>query len=315
MPLPIPHLRQSFEDKLSDVSRRYRALVPSAGERIDPAALVQGHWDRSDFQLCQGELFQFELFAKHLHDVKGMRPDVFEAFKAKLYQCATADNYYGLRMEANIASTLARGDMPFEFQDRPDFSVQGGAIYIECGSVWPDTSDRERDYRERVASTIRKKSRKRYATPKTVLAIEITSVLAAMTTHHAREVDTDFNQFLAALLNGTDFGAVLLFSIVYSHETGILHSAYVRFDSPRMDSSLLGFMNTQFPMGSFRVFQPFAAAGRTPFTVYRATYRNVPRSGEAVIDLPLKPFMPVRSALTVWVPGPVPVSGFTWSIT
>jgi hypothetical protein len=168
----------SYEDKLAAVSGKYRALVPSAGEKIDPISLVQGHRDRGDFQSCLGEMFQLELFAKWLADVNSTRPDVFEVFKSKLYQCATIDNYAGLHMEARIASSLVRKGLPFEYQKRADFSVQGGSIYIECSSVWPDTS-REKDYRDRVASKIAKKNRMGYAAPNAVLAIEVTSVLAA----------------------------------------------------------------------------------------------------------------------------------------
>ena len=280
----------NYYEKLGGVVAKYRALVPDTGEAIDPSAIVQHHFDKGEFHLCQGELFQFEFLVQWLTDVRTTRPDVFDEFKARIYQCATADNHFGLRMELRIASALARINVPFVFQDRPDFSLYGGALGIECGSVWPDTNRREKDYRDRIGSIIRKKGQKRYATPNTLLAVEMTSVMAAMATHQAREQDTDFNEFLSELINATSFGGLLLFTTIYSYKTEILASAYARFESPRIDASLLEFMDNFFPKGDYKVYKTFVPGEKTMFSIYKITYHNVPRSGEGIIDLPLVPF-------------------------
>jgi len=246
-----------YKYALIDVTGRYRTIVPNEREEFDPIALVQGHWLRGELDLCKGELYQLQLFVKDLNDVRNARSDVFELLKAKVYQCRTADNYFGLRMEAKMAAELVKTKLPFDYRDRPDFSVQGGTVNIACSSVWPDISDPVRDYRNRIASKIEKKGRLGYAKPNTLLAIDSTIVTAAMANHGLLDEKTDLNQFLANVIDRMAYGAVLSYNTVYSGATGMLMSVYSRFDSPRMDAALLIFLDTYFPLGDLTVYEPF----------------------------------------------------------
>ena len=243
--------------KLQAVEVAYRSLVLGSGKCIDPVALVRKCLDQGSLEKAAGELYQLELFCKHLNDVRGARTDVFDELTRRLQQCAQPDNYYGLRMETRIASSLVRKGLVFELRERPDFSIDGDSLFIECGSVWPDTSDPAKDYRARVTSAIEAKNRKRYATYKTILALENTSVIAAMVDHGKLEDDTDFHAFLSHLANRMDFGSVLLFSTVYSHRTFQISSTYNRMDSPSIDETLLAFLERFFPRLDIRVDLPF----------------------------------------------------------
>lgn len=243
--------------KLQAIEVAYRLLVPENGESFDPTALVRRLLDQDNLEKAAGELYELEFFCKHLNDVRGARYDVFNELTRRMQQCAQPDNYYGLRMEARIASSLVRKRLVFELRERPDFSIYGDSLFIECASVWPDTSDPTRDYRARVASAIKSKDRKRYATSKTFLALENTSVIAAMMGQGKLEDDTDFHVFLSKLKNGMDFGSVLLFSTVYSHHTFQLTSTYTRMDSPCIDKELLVFLEMFFPRIDVRVDLPF----------------------------------------------------------
>lgn len=243
--------------KLQSVEATFRLLALSNQKCVDPVALVRQHLERGDVERAVGELYQLEFFCKHLDDVRSARSDVFEGLMKRMAQCAQSDNYYGLRMEARIASSMARKGLAFELRERPDFSVDSGAIFIECGSVWPDTSNPAKDYRTRVASAILAKDRQRYATSNTILALENTSVIAAMVDHGRMESDTDFHEFLSQLVSGMDFGSVLLFTTVFSYHTSQIHSAYNRMDSPRIDPRLTAFVETFFPRPGVRIDQPF----------------------------------------------------------
>ena len=243
--------------KLQAVEVAYRSLVLGSGKWIDPVDLVRNFLDQDSLEKAVGELYQLEFFCKHLNDVRCARQDVFNELTRRMQQCSQPDNYYGLRMETRIASSLVRKELVFELRERPDFSIDGDSLFIECGSVWPDTSDPAKDYRARVASAIEAKNRKRYATYKTILALENTSVIAAMVDQGKLEDDTDFHAFLSHLANKMDFGSVLLFSTVYSHRTFQISSTYARIDSPSIDKTLLAFLDRFFPRLDIRVDLPF----------------------------------------------------------
>jgi hypothetical protein len=251
-----------FDLMLQWTAAGYRALIPARGERLDPAQIVLEHMQRGDADLAQGEMFQLQLFVRHLGDVQRHRPDVFAGLQTRMYACAQADNYFGLRMEANIASTLARARVPFALQERPDFSVNDGELFLECSSVWPDTKKPERDYRARVDAALRKKAGQRYARTDTALAVEITSVMAAMVTHRRQPKDTDFHEFLENRLNASGYGSLLLFSITYSGRERTLESCYLRLDARVIDPRLRTFLEERFPLGDHRVYEPFTPGQR-----------------------------------------------------
>lgn len=251
--------------KLQKVENTYRALVPdNLKSNLDPVRLVHQHLNEGSIERAAGELFQLEFFCKHLNDVRGYRPDVFDGLVKRIIQCAQPDNYYGVRMETRIASSMARKGLIFELRERPDFSVEGGTVSIECGSVWPSTSNPEKDYRERVSSTIRNKDRKRYATSKTILALEVTSVIGAMIDHGKLDDETDFHYFLSQLVNNMSFGSVLLFSTIFSQRENRTYSTYNRIDSPRIDSRLAIFMENNFPQSGIRIDRPFVPGQTKP---------------------------------------------------
>lgn len=243
--------------KLQAVEASYRSLVPGSGKCIDPVALVRKCLDQGSLEKAAGELYQLEFFCKHLNDVRSARQDVFNELTRRMRQCAQPENYYGLRMETRIASSLVRKELVFELRERPDFSIDGDSLFIECGSVWPVTSDPAKDYRARVESAIQAKNRKRYATHKTILALENTSVIGTMVDQGKLDDDTDFHAFLAHMANRMDFGSVLLFSTVYSHRTFQILSGYNRIDSPCIDKTLLAFLDRFFHRPEIRVDLPF----------------------------------------------------------
>lgn len=241
-----------FLTKLQAIEAAFRSLLPGSGKGIDPVALVRKCLDRGSLVEAAGELYQLEFFCKHLNDVRCARQDVFDELTRRMQQCAQPDNFYGLRMETRIASSLVRKGLGFELRERPDFSIDGDSLFIECASVWPNTSDPAKDYRARVASAIQAKNRKRYATYKTILALENTSVIAAMVDHGKLENDTDFHAFLSPLTNEMHFGSVLLFSTAYSQRTFQIISTYDRMDSPSIDETLRAFVERFFPRQDMR---------------------------------------------------------------
>ena len=251
-------------EKLLAVEQAYRSLIPAQQtNRLDPVTLVLKYLTDNRLEHAKGEIFALEFFCKHLRDIKNLHPDVFNEFVKRMLLCVQPDNYYGLRMEARIASSLARKRLNFNLQERPDFNVGNGEFFIECGSVWPNSFKNSKDYRERVISTINSKNKKRYAAQNTILAIEITSVVGAMINQGRLDEDTDFHGYLFYLANEMNYGSILLFSTVFSGEHNQILSAYDRIDSPRIDQSLFSVMEKYFKKDGIRINQPFVPGQST----------------------------------------------------
>ena len=250
--------------KLHAVEQTYRSLIPAhQTTRLDPVQLVQQYLTDSNIEQAAGEIYALEFFCKHLSDTQSLRPDVFEELAKRMLLCVQPDNYYGLRMEARIASSLARKRLNFNLQERPDFNIGNGEFFIECGSVWPNSLKNGKDYRERVASTIKSKNKNRYATKNTILAIEITSVVGAMISQGKLDDDTDFHGFLCSLANEMNFGSILLFCTVFSGENNSINSVLDRIDSPQIDQCLLLAMDRYFKKDGVRINQPFVPGQST----------------------------------------------------
>ncbi|WP_332775980.1 hypothetical protein [Polaromonas sp.] len=203
---------------------------------------------------------------KNLEDIRRLQPSVFEDLKEKFYQCGTNYNHFGLRMEARIASSLSRKNVTFEYADAPDFFIvhEDQQIFIECTSVWPDTSSRDKDYRKNVALAIQKKAEKKYSNENTAVAMDVTSILAAMITHGTRDEATDFYQYLGPVLDQSKLGAVILFNTVYSAEVNMLHFVYNRFDCPKISPALRNFMDATYPVVGGKLCEPVIPGARTP---------------------------------------------------
>lgn len=135
----IPLQEISLQAKLATLQREYRELIPSRNAAFDPLKLVTAFAAKGDLQSCQSEIFQLELLIKNLSDVRKPRPDVFSSLRSKIYKCGDYSNHVGLRMEARIASSLARKAVGFAYLDAPDFTVnvEGGTAFIECTGVLP----------------------------------------------------------------------------------------------------------------------------------------------------------------------------------
>ena len=253
-----------LDQKIALVAGSYRSLIPNQGERIDPISIVQVLYSAGEFELCQGELYQVELLIKNLKDVKLLRPSLFTDLKTKLYQCGTNHNHFGLRMEARIASSLSRKKVTFEYTDAPDFSIarEDGTVFIECTSVWPQTSARHKDYREKVKLAIEKKAAKAYSNTNTAVAMDITSVIAAIITHGVREDSSDFHQYLSHDLSQMNLGAVILFNTVFEVSTNVIHFAYSRVDCLQISCTLRDFLDEFYPKGEIRLYGAFVPGAR-----------------------------------------------------
>jgi len=285
-PITLPEI--SLQAKIATVQNEYRELVPWKNEAFDPVKLVTAFAAKGDLQSCQSEVFQLELLIKNLNDIRKPRPDVFSSLRAKIYKCGNYSNHVGLRMEARIASSLARKGVGFSYVDAPDFTVkvEGGTAFIECTGVLPADVPHGKDMRYKIASAINKKSAMPYANGSTAVAVEATSVFAAMITAGLSGDDTDLNQYLPPLLASTSLGAVLVFHVVYDREASFLRFVYHRFDCHGIALELKRLLDEEYPFVGGQIRNPFVPGARTLLPIYRADFPVWYESGTIVQVLP-----------------------------
>lgn len=257
-PIVSPTPDFTYEVKLADLTFKYRDLIPSRGERIDPLEIIANFKEIGDFSSCIGEAHQLELSIKNLQDVRNLRPDIFKTIRQKIYRCGSTSNYFGVRVEARIASSLARKNLNFAYGDAPDFSVitDGKAIYIESTSVRPENIYLDKELRHKLVQTIKGKAARPYANLSTAVTIDATPIFAGWKTQKFEGEKTDLQKFLAPTLAASNLGALIIFCLSYSRMTGRIDYGYSRLDSPRISDELKAFLDQAYPFGDVRIPSP-----------------------------------------------------------
>mgnify|MGYP000479877383 CR=1 FL=1 len=247
-----------YEVKLLELTSKYRDLVPPRGERIDPLKIIENLKKIGDFSSCIGEAYQLELLIKNLQDVQKLRPDIFKTIRQKIYPCGSISNHFGVRVEARIASSLARKNLNFAYSDHPDFSVtiNGKTIYIESTSVRPENIYLDKELWQKLVQTIKGKACKAYANLSTAVSVDATPIFAGWQSQRFEGKKTDLKKYLAPTLAATNLGALIIFCLSYSRITGRIEYGYSRLDSPRISDELKNFLDQAYPFGDVRIYAP-----------------------------------------------------------
>lgn len=279
----------NIENEIVGIEHRLRQHMPNTSNSFDPISLLRRHAEAGDHDFWLAELIQLRFFCDWLERLRSRRSEVYRELVSRLRTCGQADNYFSLRMEARMAASLAKKNVTFALQERPDLQVDGG-LGIECASAWPHDG-KERDPRLSVLSAIRKKARKGYATPRTAVAVEITRVMAHLLDRRAVGDQSDFTAFLTSELRQSGFGSALLMSTA-EFEDGV-RSIYRRVDLAGIDADLddadlESFMNAHFPFGDLRARVKFIP-GQRGGVDSRMRFTQVPKPGEPV-RWPLRPY-------------------------
>lgn len=192
------------------------------------------------------ELLKLQFLVQHLKRLEQARPELLRYYRRKLREARNNDAFFGLRYEVNIASSLIKKGLTFEKTERPDFRLPDHGLSLECTSVRIRTArGKEHDLTYKVASVIRGKAKKGYATHSTALFIDITNVA-----HSSSSFDPEaFRAAAVECLPSTSFGAVVLMTYIMNLGLGRLESSYLRVDHPSAAPELIGFLDQYFPRG------------------------------------------------------------------
>lgn len=195
-----------------------------------------------------------------LRTIKSHNQDLYKYFKRELRRKhLPRENYFVLRMELRMASSLISKRVPFEKSESPDFIAESRRqIGIECTSVHLQLEDRQesKDLVYKIESVIKNKSKYNYKTPLNFLAVDISNLLF----HEGKD---SFPKSLADIDNirpkirktveASLFQSVLAFSyswIPLPDSNGVkLNAFYWRFDQGTMKHACRLFLDKHFPKG------------------------------------------------------------------
>jgi hypothetical protein len=210
------------------------------------------------------EISKLCMLVNHLQNVQKHSPTSFQKFKKILIDThKNLNQYFGVRMEINIANSLIKKNIKFVNGEAPDYYIPGFDVFIECTSVHM-TKDSTKNAIEKISEAIKKKSQKPYCNNSCILCIDITNVVAFIGTEEAQIVNdkSKLREVIKLHLkeNNSKFGCILLFRY-YMDENSNFMSHYVRIDNENIIPSLFVFLEENYPFGdvySGPGWQPFA---------------------------------------------------------
>lgn len=207
---------------------------------------------------CSVELSRLGLFLKELEVIKDHNAHVYSKLTKPLRNQSGAQ-YYGARMELEVAYKLIYDGVSFRSREAPDFSIAwvDEEIYIECTSTHMDKMP-DCDLTYKMANAVSGKGNKPYANARTVIALDVTNLMH----HHQQPGEATFNGWEKAVLpalEATALGGVLIYFFMYEPASARIGAAYRRFDHPTIDPLLRSYLDAWFPFGTLKarsVFPP-----------------------------------------------------------
>jgi hypothetical protein len=103
---------------------RFGTNRPNAATPVgkDLLAAMANH-DAGRFAERDYALYRLAFFARHLHEVQLKRPELFRIFRRRIKKSRSDEEFYGIRFEIKMASTLVRHNVAFKMPEPPDIKV------------------------------------------------------------------------------------------------------------------------------------------------------------------------------------------------
>jgi len=207
------------------------------------------------YELRDTEMAKLALFERHLLTIKA-RPDVLRVFAQRMRSPDAWNQYFGTRLEVNIAASLLRKGVEFEKTEPPDFTIHwhGNQLLLECGSAHL-TERKDTDVRYKLDSVIHEKSAKPYCCPAAALCIDGTNILFSAAYNDVAWTKAELVQYIRCSLrrHSSAFGSVLVFTYIIDRNRRRFESNYLRIDNAAPDVALVSFLDEFYPRGEHHV--------------------------------------------------------------
>lgn len=175
------------------------------------------------------------------------RPELLAHFQRK-YRKHTDNEFWGLRFEIDIASTLAKKKISFTPGDKlPGGDSQHGDFvcgeaHIECASIHASKVKKFNTYAEKIQRTIRRKKKKAYCASHVALFLDITNICFERASVGDPIGDEELRAILRNELSSCDYGAIIASLWFFNEDKQLQFVRYqnlvVREDSSRISTSL-----------------------------------------------------------------------------
>lgn len=189
---------------------------------------------------------------------------LYEHFRKELLRKSLPlQNYFGLRLELRMATSLIDAKIPFIKSETPDFILNKPInIGIECTSAHLNllTINKPKQVIYKVVSALEKKSTYTYKTPLNILAIDISNLLHHEGQKQCTRILADMDKSRPALtkkVNESVFEALIYFyyaAIPLKNGNGVkLQSCYTRIDKDKINPDCKKFLDSKYPYGDMWV--------------------------------------------------------------
>jgi len=229
-----------------------RELKPDHPLTVTFKAIDQYHAEKN-YVIRDLLIWKILFLIKHLKEIEEYDTRLLEDFRKKL-QKVGHNEYFGERLEINIASNLIRKKIKFRKRESPDFEISfnSESVFIECtNSHLIHTPEKERTIIKKLKTSIKNKAKQSYCKPNTALFLDMTNLIFVGGTKTFKKKET--KEFIQKILPKTNFGNVTLFAYIMDRETKKYKSTYNRIDNRIIYPNLLKFLNHYYPFGNERV--------------------------------------------------------------
>jgi len=212
---------------------------------------IFAYHNKHDYEQRDLEIGKVCMLTMHLRDIQTHDSELLAHFRKRAHRVRNWEEYFGWRMEVNVAATLSRSGVRFCKSESPDFTLNDGEAFIECGSIhYSSTRPKGETIIRKVLQAIQAKSRKPYCQEAAALALDATNIYWAIKKTGDAIQNTELRQLIQVLLDNGDsaFGSVMLFGY-FMRLDHTFESDYLRIDSPQIASSLKALLNLCFPWG------------------------------------------------------------------
>jgi len=199
------------------------------------------------------ELARLAMLVKHLQHIERYDFRLLQKFREKINR--SDSDYYGVRFEVAVASSLIRKGVQFTHPDPPDFRItyDGSAICIECASRHV-SQDKPLDIVLEIKRAINRKSRRRYDIPRCALFVDITNLYYLA---HLKGQITQLRAIKGSvkeiLEKESDFGSILLFVYIMNKAKNRFELNYIRVDNKKICPTLKEFLDRFYPVDKHEV--------------------------------------------------------------
>jgi len=253
-----------FERNLSEVERQLARLtglsIKQTGHPlVEHIVKARQNYRMGDRMLGCARAAYAKLVVEDLQEIGDYDGSLLRYFRRELRRPPTADTYFGLRLEINIARTLIQQRIPFRKSETPDYILRALPSHgIECTSAHIDLQNTKTPdgVLRKIEYAISNKNGYRYSTNFSVLAIDVSNLLFHEGQEDCEEILRDRDkaeQPLQKTTNASHFQSILYLYYAWqptANGNGVnLLSCYSRLDRDGIDSNTATILDSIFPKG------------------------------------------------------------------